>query len=96
MKWTFGQREIIVDKHLYGPYGWMPSLGKVDVIQEIKEELESQIKVQRFLGAYMHFTTFWIAYYAYMAKPLYRLPKKGRKFKWEIDCMLCVYGKTLV
>ena len=79
VKWTFGQWEIIVDKHLYGPYGWMPSLGKVDVIQEIKEELESQIKVQRFLGACVFYHN-QIPNYAHVVE----LAQKGKKVQMGI------------
>jgi hypothetical protein len=50
-KSAFGQEEILVIGHLYGPYGQRPSPAKVDAIQAMKEECESQSKVWRFLGA---------------------------------------------
>jgi hypothetical protein len=50
-KSVFGQEEILVVGHLCGPYGRRPSLAKVNAIQAMKEECESQSKVRRFLGA---------------------------------------------
>ena len=80
-KLAFGKQEVLVVGYLCRSFNQKLPLEKVNAIHKMKEECQSQNELRRFLGAYMHFTTFWIAYYAYMAKPLYRLPKKGRKFK---------------
>ena len=50
-KLAFGQREIIVVGHICGPYGQKPSLGKVNDIQEMKEECETQTEGVMVLGS---------------------------------------------
>ena len=46
----------------------------------MKEECKSVTEVRRFLGACV-FYHIWVPHYAHVAKPLYRLLKKGRKFE---------------
>ena len=50
-KSTFGQSEIIVVRHLCGPYGRKPSPAKVEAISAMKQDCTSVTEVQRFLGA---------------------------------------------
>ena len=50
-KLAFGQKEIIVVGHICGPYGQKPSLGKVNDIQEMKEECETQTEGVMVLGS---------------------------------------------
>ena len=40
-KSAFGQSEIMVVRHLCGPYGWKPSLVKVEAISAMKEDCKS-------------------------------------------------------
>ena len=83
-KSAFGQREILVVGHLCGPYGRKPSPVKVDAIQTMNEQCESQSEVRRFLGA-CAFYHVWIPHYAHIADPLYRLLRKNQKFEWTSD-----------
>ena len=76
-KYAFSQPEILVVGHLCGSYGRKPSPSKVNAIQEMKEECESQTEVRRFLGA-CAFCHIWIPHYAHVAEPLYGLLKKKR------------------
>jgi hypothetical protein len=39
-------------------------------------------EVRRFLGACV-FYQIWIPHFAHTAEPLYKLLRKGTKFKWE-------------
>ena len=48
---ALGLEEILVVKHLCGPYGEIPSPAKINAIQAMKEICESQSEVNRFLGA---------------------------------------------
>jgi hypothetical protein len=83
-KSAFGQEEILVVGHLCGPYVRRPSPAKVNTIQAMKEECESQSEVRRFLGA-CAFYHIWIPHYAHIADPLYRLLRKGKKFEWRSE-----------
>ena len=79
-KSAFGQSEIMVFRHLCGPYGQKSSLAKVEAISMMKEDCRSVTEVRRFLGA-CAFYYVWIPHYAHIADPLYGLLKKGRKFE---------------
>ena len=79
-KLTFGGQEIIVVMHLCGPYGQKVSPRKVNAIQGMKEECETQMEVRRFLGA-CGFYHIWIPHYAHVTEPLYGLLKNGKTFK---------------
>jgi hypothetical protein len=81
-KSAFGQEEILVIGHLCGPYGRRPSPAKVNTIQAIKEECESQSDVRRFLGA-CAFYHIWILHYAYCRSTL-SLTEKGEEVRMEI------------
>ena len=67
--------------HLCGSYGRKPSPTKVEAISAMKEECGSVTEVRRFLGA-CAFYHIWIPHYAHVAKPLYGLLKKSKKFEW--------------
>jgi hypothetical protein len=73
-KSAFGQSEILVVRHLCGPYGWKPSPTKVEAI----------FAIRRFLGA-CAFYHIWIPHYAHVAEPLYGPLKKGREFEWTAE-----------
>ena len=81
-KSAFGQQEILVVRHLCGPYGRRPSRTKIDAIQAMKEICVSQSEVRRFLGA-CAFYHIWIPHYAHIADQIYHLLRKGKKFEWE-------------
>ena len=51
-KSAFGQSKILVVDHLCRPYGWKPSLAKVEATSAMKEEYKSVTEVLRFLGAW--------------------------------------------
>ena len=108
-KSIFEQSEILVVRHLCGPYGRKPSPAKVEEILTMKEVSRMTTEVQRFLGA-CPFYHIWIPHYTHVVKPLYGLLKKGRKFEcgkehseamWRLKGMLmvapalwkAVYGK---
>jgi hypothetical protein len=79
-KSKFGFDEILVVGHLYGRYGRKPNLEKVDAIARMKA-CSSITEVRRFLGACV-FYQIWIPHFAQTAEPLYKLLRKGTKFKW--------------
>ena len=81
-KSAFGQEEILVVKHLCGPYNQRPSPTKIDAIQAMEEICESQSEVQRFLGA-CAFYHIWIPHYAHIVDPLYHLLRKGKKLNGD-------------
>ena len=83
-KSAFGQSEILVVGHLCEPYCRKPSPVKVEAISAMKEEWGSVSEVQRFLGACTIYHI-WIPHYPHLAEPLYRLLKKGQKFKWGTE-----------
>ena len=80
-KSKFGFDEIVVVGHLCGRYGRKPNPGKVDAIARMRA-CSSTTEVKRFLGACV-FYQIWIPHFAHMAEPLYKLLRKGTKFKWE-------------
>jgi hypothetical protein len=80
-KSKFGFDEIQVVGHLCGRYGRKPNPEKVDAIARIKA-CSSITKVRRFLGACV-FYQIWIPHFAHTAEPLYKLLRKGTRFKWE-------------
>jgi hypothetical protein len=80
-KSKFGFDEILIVGHLYGRYGKKPNPEKVDAIARMKA-CSSITEVRRFLGACI-FYQIWILHFAYTAEPLYKLLRKGTKFKWE-------------
>ena len=75
-KSAFGQLEIMVVRHLCGPYGRKPSPAKVEAISAMKHDCSSVTEVRRFLGA-CAFYHIWIPHYAHVTEPLYGLLKKG-------------------
>ena len=80
-KSKFGFDEIVVVGHLCGRYGRKPNPEKVDAIARMRA-CSSTTEVRRFLGACV-FYQIWIPHFAHMAEPLYKLLRKGTKFKWE-------------
>ena len=78
---SIGFDEIVVVGHLCGRYGRKPNPEKVDAIAKMKA-CSSTTEVRRFLGACV-FYQIWIPHFAHMAEPLYKLLRKGTKFKWE-------------
>jgi hypothetical protein len=83
-KSAFGQPEILVVRHLCGPYGQKPSPTKVEAISAMKDDCRSVTEVWRFLGA-CAFYHIWIPHYAHVAEPLYGLLKKAWKFEWTAE-----------
>jgi hypothetical protein len=79
-KSKFGFGEILVVGHLCGIYGRKPNPEKVDAISRMKP-CGSITEVRRFLGACV-FYQIWIPHFAHLADPLYKLLRKGIKFKW--------------
>ena len=80
-KSKFGFDQIIIVDHLCKRYGRKSNPEKVNIIARMKAH-SSTTKVRRFLEACI-FYQIWILHFVYMAKPLYKLLRKGTKFKWE-------------
>jgi hypothetical protein len=78
----------VVVGHLCEAYGRKPSPFTVNAIQDM-DECMSQMEVRRFLGA-CAFYHIWIPHYAHIAKPLYGLLKKKRRFEWMSEHTLAI------
>ena len=89
-KSKFGVDEIVVVGHLCGRYGRKPNPEKVDAISRMKA-CSSITEVRRFLGACV-FYQIWVPHFAHMADPLYKLLRKGTKFKWGQQQELAMEG----
>ena len=89
-KSRFGVDEIVVVGHLCGRYGRKPNLEKVDAIARMKA-CGSITEVRRFLGACV-FYQIWVPHFAHVADPLYKLLRKGTKFKWGQEQKLAMEG----
>jgi Integrase zinc binding domain/RNase H-like domain found in reverse transcriptase/Reverse transcriptase (RNA-dependent DNA polymerase) len=89
-KSKFGVEEIVVVGHLCGRYGRKPNPEKVDAISRMKA-CSSITEVRRFLGACV-FYQIWVPHFAHMADPLYKLLRKGTKFKWGQEQELAMEG----
>lgn len=75
--------EIVVVGHLCGTYGRKSNPEKVDAIAKIKP-CNSITEVRRFLGACI-FYQIWIPHFAHVSESLYKLLRKGNRFKWRKD-----------
>ena len=89
-KSKFGVDEIVVVGHLCGTYGRKPNPEKVDAIARMKA-CSNITEVRRFLGACV-FYQIWVPHFAHLAEPLYRLLRKGTKFRWEHKQELAMEG----
>jgi hypothetical protein len=89
-KSKFGVDEIVVVGHLCGTYGRKPNPEKVDAIARMKA-CSSITEVRRFLGACV-FYQIWVPHFAHIAEPLYKLLRKGTKFRWEHNQELAMEG----
>ena len=89
-KSKFGVDEILVVGHLCGRYGRKPNPEKVDAIARMKA-CSSITEVRRFLGACV-FYQIWVPHFAHVADPLYKLLRKGTKFKWGHEQKLAMEG----
>lgn len=89
-KSKFGVDEILVVGHLCGRYGRKPNPEKVDAISRMKP-CGSITEVRRFLGACV-FYQIWVPHFAHVADPLYKLLRKGIKFKWGQEQELAMEG----
>lgn len=89
-KSKFGVDEIVVVGHLCGTYGRKPNPEKVDAITRMKA-CGSITEVRRFLGACV-FYQIWVPHFAHIAEPLYKLLRKGTKFRWEHKQELAMEG----
>lgn len=89
-KSKFGVGEIVVVGHLCGLYGRKPNPEKVDAISRMKS-CGSITEVRRFLGACV-FYQIWVPHFAHLADPLYKLLRKGIKFKWGQEQELAMEG----
>ena len=89
-KSKFGVGEIVVVGHLCGRYGRKPNPEKVDAIARMKV-CSSITEVRRFLGACV-FYQIWVPHFAHVADPLYKLLRKGIKFKWGQEQGLAMEG----
>mgnify|MGYP000241053363 CR=1 FL=1 len=78
----FGMPKIMVVGHLCGPYGRKPSPKKIDALQSMENRCETQSEVRRFLGVCLFYYR-WKPHYARVAKPLYQLLRKNKKFEWS-------------
>ena len=72
-KSVFGFQEVLVIRHMCGPYGRKSTLAEINMIHIMNEDCNSVSKVHlRFSRAFVFYCR-WIPHYAHISSPLYRL-----------------------